>query len=193
MVVAVRFDVGDLTERAAIEEALFGFNEMRRATALRADLHNPAILAGGGDHGLAFHDIDADRLLHVHVAAGLGGLDHGERVPMIGRGDEADVEVLLLQHLAVVAVGSRLLFRRLTLGNNVGRGGNHVLIHIAERDHFHGRDLDETEQIRLAIPPRTDQPDPLGLGAALCEKAGAGGGEKRSAIHGSQCMLAAAE
>ena len=54
--------------------------------------------------------IDADRLLAVDVGPGFAGGDHRQGVPVVGRADEDDVEVLLLEHLAVVAVEPRLFF-----------------------------------------------------------------------------------
>ena len=45
-------------------------DQVRRAAALRADLHDALVLASGGEHRLAFDDVDADRLLHINVDAG---------------------------------------------------------------------------------------------------------------------------
>ena len=68
---------------------------MRRAAALGANLHHALVLAGGGEHGLALDDIDADRLLHIDVRPGLDRRDHRQGVPVVGRADQDDVEVLL--------------------------------------------------------------------------------------------------
>ena len=38
-----------------------------------------------------------------------------------------------------------------------------LLIHVAERDDLDRRDLNEPEQIVLAIPAAADESDPLGL------------------------------
>ena len=71
---------------------------MRRAPPLGPHLHHPAVFAGRREHGLALHHVDADRLLHLDVRARLDGGDHGEGVPVIGRGDQYDVEVFLGEH-----------------------------------------------------------------------------------------------
>ena len=44
-------------------------DQVRRAAALRADLHHAVVLARRGQHRLAFDDIDADRLLHIDIDA----------------------------------------------------------------------------------------------------------------------------
>ena len=99
VVVAVDLDEADLAELAFLDDPVAGLDEVRRAAALRADLHDAAVLAGGGEHRLALDHVHADRLLHVDVGPGLDGGDHGQRVPVVGRGDEDDVEVLLGEHL----------------------------------------------------------------------------------------------
>ena len=48
------------------------------------------------------------RLLDVDVLAGVGRVDGDLRVPVIGRGDQHRIEVLLLEQLAVVAVAARV-------------------------------------------------------------------------------------
>ena len=167
-------------------------HEVRRAAPLRADLHDALVLARRREHRLALDDVDADRLLHVDVGAGLHRLDHRQRVPVIRRGDEHDVEVLLLQHLAVVAVGARLLLRRLPRRDQLGRVGEHLLVDVAERDDFDRRDLDQPEQVALAVPAGADQPDPLarvrellGVGGRSGQGEGRGGVlDEVSAMHG---------
>ena len=140
-----------------------GLDEVRRAAALRADLHDPLVLAGRGQHGLALDHVHADRLLHVDVGAGLDGRDHRQGVPVVGRGDQHDVEVLLLEHLAVVAVGARLLLRRLARGDHLGGLGQHPLVDVAQRDDLDRRHLDQAEQVALAVPAAADQADALRL------------------------------
>ena len=111
MVVAVDLDQADLAELALADDAVARFDQVRRAAALRADLHDALVLARGGEHRLAFDDIDADRLLHPDVQPGPHRRDHRQRVPVVRRGDQDDVEILLAEHLAIVAVGPRLLLR----------------------------------------------------------------------------------
>ena len=121
VVVAVDLDQPDLAELPLADDPVAGLDQVRRAAALGADLHDPLVLAGGGEHGLALDHVDADRLLDVDVGPGLDGGDHRQGVPVVGRGDQDDVEVLLLEHLAVVGVGARRLLRRLPVGDHARR------------------------------------------------------------------------
>ena len=118
---------------------------MRRAAALGADLHDAYAFAGRGEHDLAFNDIDTDRLLDINIGAGLDGGNHGQGVPMVGRGNEHHVEILFLQHFPVIAVDARLLFRSLACRDHFGGIAQHVFVHVAKRNHFHRSDLDEAK------------------------------------------------
>ena len=69
------------------------------AAALRAGLADPLVLAGGLDDAAAFADVVADRLLDVHVLAGLHGPDRHQRVPVVRRGDADDIDALVVEHL----------------------------------------------------------------------------------------------
>ena len=71
------------------------------------------VLPRGLDHRLALGDVVADRLLDVHVLARLAGVDRRQGVPVVGRGDDHGVDVLGVEHLAVVAHGRRLVAPRL--------------------------------------------------------------------------------
>ncbi len=133
---------------------------MGRAAALRADLHDPPGAPRGGEHRLPLDDVDADRLLHINIRARLDRGDHRQGVPMIRRGDEHNVEVFLLEHLAIVGIGARLLLRDLPSGDHVRGVGEHLLIDVAQRNDLDRRDLDQAKQISLAIPPAADEPDP---------------------------------
>ena len=159
MVVAVDLDQADLAELAFADDPVAGLDQVRRAAALRADLHDPAVLPRGGEHRLAFDHVDADRLLHVDVGARLHGGDHRQGVPVVGRGDEDDVEVFFREHLAVVGEGPRLLLRSLPLGDQLGRVGEHPLVDVAQRDDLDRGDLDQPEQVDLAVPAGADQAD----------------------------------
>ena len=91
------------------------------------------------------------------------GLDHGERVPVIRRRDQDNVQILLAQHLAVVGIGARLLLRLLAAGDDVGRFGQHLLSTSHKRNHLDRRDLNQPQQIGLAVPARADQAHAAGL------------------------------
>jgi hypothetical protein len=45
VVVAANLDAGDRAQLAFLDDAVAGFNQMRRAAALRADLHDAPVLA----------------------------------------------------------------------------------------------------------------------------------------------------
>ena len=114
MVVATNLHLGNLAEQPFLDDAVARFHEMRRAAALGVHLNDALVLAGGAKHRLALEDIHADRLLHPNIDAGLTRGDHRERVPVIGRLDQHQVEVFFFEHLAIVVVGAGLFLRRLT-------------------------------------------------------------------------------
>ena len=79
----------------------------RRASLLRAVLHD-AIPAGGcREKQLTFAEIVAAGLFDVHVLAGLKRENRRRRVPVIGRGDDYGVDCLVVQQAAHVGDGSR--------------------------------------------------------------------------------------
>ncbi len=81
------------------------------APLLRADDEHPilVLLAGVADQ-LVFFQRQGERLLAEDVLAGLKGLDGDLHVPVVGRDDAHDVDVLAFEHLAVVAVRVGLAF-----------------------------------------------------------------------------------
>ena len=82
---------------------------------------------------------------------------------MVRRTDEDDVEVLLLEHLAVVGVGARPLPGLLPLAGDLDGPGEHVLVRVADGDDLDRRDLDQAPQVALAVPTGADEADPPGL------------------------------
>jgi hypothetical protein len=74
----------------------------RRGAALQAHLYHPAEAPRRAGHGASFAHHERQRLLHVHVLARLAGVDHLQRVPVIGGVDRHRVEVLQLEQLPVV-------------------------------------------------------------------------------------------
>ena len=168
--------MADLAEQAGVDDLLLRVDQVRRALALRADLHHALVLAGRGEHRLAFEHVDADRLLQIDVGAGLDGGDGVQRVPVVGRADEHDVEVLLLEHLAVVGVGRGGFWLR-PLPGDLDRLGEHVLVRIAEGDDLDRRDLHEPPQVALAVPAGADQADAAGF---LVDEFGPVGAERRT-------------
>ena len=112
---------------------------------------------------------------------------------MIGSADEDDVEILLLEHLAIVAEGARSFLGGLAGGDELGGFGEHALIDVAERDDFDGRDLDEAKEVGLAVPTGADEADAecflIGAGDVSAEgrerESGCAGTKKFAAIHES--------
>ena len=194
VVVAVDLDQADLSQQPGLDDTVDGLHQVRRAAPLRAHLHHALMLSRGGQHGLAFDDVDTDGLLHVDIGPGLDGGDHGQGVPVIRRRDLDDVEVFLLEHLAIVVVEARLLFGALAGGDEIGGLGQHLLVHVAERDDFDRCDLHQTQDVALTVPARADQTDTarllVGIGssepaAGGKSKSSGGGCEELAAVHGS--------
>ncbi len=145
-----------LPKQPGLDDLLFGVDQMRRALALRADLHHALVFARRVKHRLALEHIRADGFLAIHIRARLHGRDRVQRVPMVRRTDQHNIQVLLFQHLAVVVVAARLLLRLLPLAGEFRRAFEHVLVHVANGNHLHRRHLDEPPQIALAIPTGAD-------------------------------------
>jgi hypothetical protein len=191
--VAADVGVGDLADDAGLDDLVDGVDEVGRAAALEADLHDAVVLAGGGEHGFAFAHVGADGLLDVDVRAGLAGGDHRQGVPVVGGADEDDVQVLFLEHLAVVAVKAGVLLLALLAGHDeVGGFFKDLLVHVAEADDVDGGDLHEAEEVVLSVPARADQAGAEGFlicagdvgGEGAESKAGGGGFEKLAAVDG---------
>ena len=83
--------------------------------ALRAELDDAVVFAGGGDGQLAFARIVAGGFFDIDVLAGGAAEDRGGGVPVIGRGAEQDVDVFVVEGLAEIGDArglSLLAFRR---------------------------------------------------------------------------------
>ena len=137
-------------------------DQMRSAAPLRAHLDHPLILTGRRQHRLPFHYIHADRLLQVHIGAGLRGLDHRQGMPVIRRGDLHQVQVFLFEHLAIVGEHPRFLFGGLAHRHHVRAVGHHLPIDIAQRHNLDRSHLDQPEDIGFGIPAATDDSHPFG-------------------------------
>ena len=142
------------------------FDQVRRAAALRADLHHALILARRGQHRLAFGHIHADRLLAVDIAAGLYRLDHRQRMPVVGRRDQDDVQVLLAQHLAVVVD---------RCAASSSRPAGSATISAASRQHV-------ADPHRRARPPRPARPESAAAGRP-CRTSRSQSGQRGGASH----------
>ena len=72
--------------------------------ALRAHHHDALVLVHRLDHPLAFVDENRERLFDVDILAGGAGHDGEHGVPVIRAGYDDAIDVLVLIHLAKVAV-----------------------------------------------------------------------------------------
>ena len=134
---------------------------MRRAAALGSNLDDALVLPRCREHRLPFDHVHADRLLHPDVSARLDGGNHRQSMPVIGSVNDDNVEVLFLEHLPVVPVGARAFLGSLPLGHHVGRAVKRLLIDVAQGYDFDGCDLDQAEEVALAVPARPDDSDAL--------------------------------
>ena len=104
------------------------------AAVHRAGLHDLVVGARGVRHQAAFQDGVRGRLLDVDVLAGLERPDGGERVPVVRRGDDDGVDVLVVEHAPEILREARLERRDvLEQRRVVGARGEQVLVDVAER------------------------------------------------------------
>jgi hypothetical protein len=82
--------------------------EMRTGTPVGAHLHHPLRFVCHPDHPAAFLQRVGEGLLDVDVLARPARVDGLEGVPVVRRGDEDRVDVLVVEKLAVVARGDGL-------------------------------------------------------------------------------------
>jgi hypothetical protein len=186
--------MANFPQLARFDDVVAGFDQVRGGAAFQSHLDHALMFPGGGQHGLPFEHIHTDGLLHVHIRAALDGGDHGQRVPMVGRATSTTSRSFSASISPVIVIRARFLFRLLARGHQIRRLRQHIAVHVAQRNDLHGRDLDEPEQIALAIPPAADQADALGFAGRPAAKGPAahrarpGGGrhfEKFSPIHHS--------
>jgi hypothetical protein len=82
-------------------------------------------------HRAPFGERQRERLLDVHVLAGLARVDHLERMPVVGRVDDHRVDVGAFEHAAIVGVAGR-----------ASAGLLHRELDVRRVDVAHARDLD---------------------------------------------------
>ena len=118
---------------------------------LRAHLADAIVLLDGVAHRQALRQVQRHRLLDVEILAGLAGGDGLERVPVRQGGDDHRVEVLVLEHLPVVAVSAA--------GGLEPFDGRFepVLVHIASRGDDHVRMRGAVAQVDPAHVAAADQ------------------------------------
>ena len=96
-------------------------------------MYDRAFRARRREDRLTFANVDSDRLLKIDVASRFDRGDGDERVPMVRRSDENDVEIRLFERLAIVGELARfatVLTRRDLLGGLFER----IAVDVANRD-----------------------------------------------------------
>ena len=83
--------------------------EGARGTLLGAKLKDALVAMDFLPQRPVFGQVRAHRLFQVNVLAGADGCQRGQDVPMIGRGDEASIDVLAGDQLAEVAISGAVL------------------------------------------------------------------------------------
>src|SRR5882724_8060116 len=89
--ITVGFDQPDFSKLAAAKIFVADFEVQRIAPALRVHLDDAIVAARGGNERLALDHVNADGLFQIDVRAGFHGGDGGQRVPVVGCGDDDDV------------------------------------------------------------------------------------------------------
>ena len=122
------------------------------AVLLRADLHDAMVLLGGLNHGAAFTDGVRQRLLNVHILAGLAGVDRGQGMPvLVGRHDHR-LDVLDLEQFAVVMERLDLL-----AAGQFASCRRPRVVHVRDGNDAHARQLLEARQQVRAAPAAANQ------------------------------------
>ena len=107
---------------------------MRGQAAVGTNLNEALGIAGSPEHGRAFAQGVTDGFFYVDVGAGLERSDDGKGVPVVWRGDDADLGFFFGEHLAVVAVVIWPIARELCdFGGCCGHG---ALVDIANACNF---------------------------------------------------------
>ena len=194
VVIAADFGEGDIPQQASIDHLFFGFDQMRCAAALGSHLNHTTGTSGGIEHRLALEHVHARRLLHIDIGASLHRRDHWQRMPVIGSRNQHDVEILLRQHVLVIGVRSRTLLGNLAALKQVSRLVEHPRVHVTEGNHFDRFHVHQLQQVALAVPSRSNQPDAsrfrsrggVGLGMKCGDRCDSGGTlNETSSVHGN--------
>jgi hypothetical protein len=94
-----------------------------RAAAVGAVLNDSIVLACRLDQLLAFPEAVGTGLFEVDILAGLAGPDRPQGVPVVGRGDDHGVDVLVFDKVLLVLINGRLRAEALLdVGGPLGEG-----------------------------------------------------------------------
>ena len=119
---------------------------MRVAALPLPYLHNPVILARRLHHQVAFLYRVGQWFLYVDILSGLTGPHRRQAMPMVRRTDDDHIHVFIIYHPAPVFIQ----MRNLLSGVLLHIGGTLVqplVVHVAQRNAFHLRILQECTQI----------------------------------------------
>ena len=94
---------------------------MIHTATLRAKLHDPVVFPRRLDHPTAFDDVVARRFLGVNILACLAREDRDQRVPVVRRGVDNDVDLFVVEQAAEVLFGTGSL-AAVFLDNSHGLG-----------------------------------------------------------------------
>jgi hypothetical protein len=125
----------DLAKLAGFN-AVYGLDPGWAAALLGAELHHPVVFPRRLHHDPAFPDVVTERFFHINILASLAGLDGGNGVPMIGRGNYDRIHVFEFEQLAVILEDPE--FRQGLLGTvelllrGVGAGDHAHVVHFHE-------------------------------------------------------------
>jgi hypothetical protein len=186
-------DVVQLADLALADE-LEGAGVVRARALLAAHLHHPVVLASRPHHGPPLGHGQGQRLLDVDVLAGAAGHHRHQRVPVVGRGDDHRVDVLVVEQVAEIPV------RR-----GLPAGQLHALVQVGLVDVADGHRLDlgagqEVLPQRLPLVAAADDADADALAgsrdAAARQGRGRAGqgqppGELASIVHDTHTTAAA--
>src|SRR6056297_4355437 len=103
---------------------------MRSDAAMKTDLNGSVVGAGGAQHRTAFTDRVARWLFDKDVCPFFDRGDGVECMPMIGRGDDRDVDFDLVQQLAEIC--KRLRFVSGQIGDFFSSNFQFVLINVTK-------------------------------------------------------------
>ena len=147
-----------LANPAAVNE-LDRVDDRGPAAVHRADLHDPVVVCRGLDHLPAFPHGVRGGLLDVYVLAGLQRPDRGERVPVIRRGDDNRVDVLVVEDAPKVLRELRLERRHVLQPRIVDALGGEVPVDVAQHLVLHVLQTGEAALERVALPADSDAGD----------------------------------
>jgi len=120
--------------------------------------------AGGVDHRPALHNRMADGLFYVNVRPGLDRGDGSQRVPVVRRGHDGNIRLLLFEQLAVVFVLFGFIAGKLF--HLRGRGIQLPLVDVAHSDDFAPAGLNRFSGDIHAPPAAADKSRAIRFAAA---------------------------